>query len=789
MFRNLNLGAKIATGFVMLLVLLIAVSFIGYDGLSSVVKSVDKADDAYKVVEGVLEIRRQEKNFIIRKGKEYIRQVEDLLAGMSKHLQDTKVKHKDSQTISGIDKAISAVQDYGRSFHDYAAAYDDKITKQDEMEKIGRLVQSAAEDIRVRRGNLLDETINKGILGAEIKYRAQTVKDSQLLSKLGVNIREQEKNFIMHQDKKYINKTYEEIRKGIKLVTDYKATIKDPQTLALQDKIIGCFNDYKNVFDDFVSLDNRQQQVQEIMVKSARTVIGIGETLRAEQKTKMLEAEELTKNIIMFGSIFAVFFGILLTVVIGRAISRPIVNIAGVVQKISRERDLTLEVPVRGKDEVGNMASEFNNMMKQLKESFLIVDASAISVESNAGDVAKRASNNKERAEVEQKQIELIQSTVSEMGITAGEVAEHSLAQKEAAEQSGESINNMLKLTSEAIEVSKTQEEDVDVAADRVALMGETGAKVVETSIKQGKQVELVTEALNGMEESVEEMSKAAADAAKQGRDSLEAAEDGLKAVNATVEGMRAISESSEQISEIINVITEIAEQTNLLSLNAAIEAARAGEHGKGFAVVADEVGKLAQRSSEAAKEITQLIKNSTESVSEGTKLTDQSQLALNKIAGGGRINIDSINKITGIKDGLVKGTGEVHSLMDELNALAREIAEMAGQQGERRKAAQDALVSVKERSSNVALQATEINNNVQSVVQKAEEIAKRTEQMTGLTELQAGRSKKLMEISSESMEGAKRTVDGAGQVVDITSDLQSLSRSLTEQVKQFNVK
>lgn len=789
MFRNLNLGVKIATGFVILLVLLIAVSFVSYNGLSGVIKSVDKADDVKRVVKDVLEIRRQEKNFIIRKDKEYVRQVEDLVAGMSELLQNTRAKHKDSQTISEIDKSVSAVEDYGRSFSDYVAIYDNKLAKQGEMVKIGQMVQAAAEAIRKRRGNMLDETINKGILGAEIRYRAQTLQDSQLLSRLGASIREQEKNFIMLHDKKYINKVYEEIRNGVKLVTDYKATIKDPQTLALQDKIIGYFNDYKNVFDDFVSLDNRQEQAQKEMVKSAKTVTGIAENLQAEQETKMLNMESLTKNIIMIGSIFAVFLGMLLTVVISRAISRPIVNIAGVVQKIARERDLTLEVPVKGRDEVGNMASEFNNMMKQLKEFFLVVDQSAVSVETNAGDVAERASNNKKRAEDEQKQFKLIQNTVSEMGIAAGEVAELALAQKEAAEQSGESINNMLKITSKAIEVSKKQEEDVDVAADRVALMGETGAKVVGTSIKQGKQVELVTEALKEMEESVQEMSEAAAEAEKQGHDSLVAAEDGLKAVNATVDGMRAISESSEQISEIINVITEIAEQTNLLSLNAAIEAARAGEHGKGFAVVADEVGKLAQRSSEAAKEITQLIKKSTENVNEGTKLTDQSQLALNKISEGGQINISSINKITGIKDSLVKGTGVVHSLMDELNALAREIAEMAGQQAERRKAAQDALASVKEQSSNVALQSAEINSNVQSVVEKAQEIAKRTEEMTALTGLQEGRSKKLIEISNESMDGAKRTVDGAGQVVDITSALQSLSRSLTEQVTQFKVR
>ncbi|MFK3889342.1 methyl-accepting chemotaxis protein [Sphingomonas sp. NPDC079357] len=147
--------------------------------------------------------------------------------------------------------------------------------------------------------------------------------------------------------------------------------------------------------------------------------------------------------------------------------------------------------------------------------------------------------------------------------------------------------------------------------------------------------------------------------------------------VRRTMSAINDIERSSNEIAEIIALIDGLSFQTNLLALNAGVEAARAGDAGKGFAVVASEVRALAERSAEAARDINARITNTVQRVRSGVELAQETDTSLRAITRGIDEIATFVTKIADSAASQAASIGQVNVAIGEMDSATQANAAM----------------------------------------------------------------------------------------------------------------
>src|SRR5213082_3290981 len=364
-----------------------------------------------------------------------------------------------------------------------------------------------------------------------------------------------------------------------------------------------------------------------------------------EQSTKSASAaSSISIFMTVFGTLAAMIAGGVIAFYTSRSITEPLNHLMTVTREIGDSGDLDQNIDIHRNDEIGALATTFNNMVAYLKEM------ASVSMSVAEGDLtvevvprSKRDTLGNAFLRMSHGLQELVRTTRDSAGQVSAGSNQVAGAADDAAKVSVQASSAIEEVTSTMHEMSINVQNVVKNTQVQASSVAETSASIDQmvTSIQRvADTAKVLLDIANRSREEV-----------VTGIQTMEKATDGLnrtnKAIQSSAEIINILGHRADDIGKIIEVIDDLAEQTNLLALNAAIEAARAGEHGLGFAVVADEVRKLAEKSTQSTKEIADLIQSiqrearqavenmdrSTRIVEEGLNLGNELGSALHKIS------------------------------------------------------------------------------------------------------------------------------------------------------------
>lgn len=353
----------------------------------------------------------------------------------------------------------------------------------------------------------------------------------------------------------------------------------------------------------------------------------VGADLDSTAVYELMSSNRIT---MVWTALAIVLLSVLLVYIFARYLTRPLVKLKQLITEVGKG-DLTVNVELGRKDEIGQLASEFKHLVTDTRQVMTGIRQSSDSLLHAAEGVSRHS---QATAEASQRIAEHTNHTAqgaSEQVVRAGEVTV-------AMEEITRSMQHIAHSSSRVADVSQQTTND--------AIQG---------------QAKLDT-AIRSM--------------------------DGIYQANVQMAASTTqLTDYSSQIESVAHLMKNIASQTNLLALNASIEAARAGEHGNGFAVVASEVRKLAGESEQSSQHVAELIAEmtrqtsllaehmsaSTTAVQSGLTVVQEAGQSFSSIHGGIETINERLHEVSAASEQLSASSEEVSASIENMEHISRE--------------------------------------------------------------------------------------------------------------------
>lgn len=364
-WKDLRVGQKAGLAVGLLVLLCVFVGGVAHFGFLNISDRIDKADDANRLIKMAQEIRRHEKNYIIRQSEEARLLVLGNVEDMRRQIQQSRRKFANPVNIEQLDAVNQALEQYATAFEKWSKLDEQQQGFERDLVMQGRQFVAKCEQLRSEQKQQLSGALDEGT--SEFLDRLAKADDANRLIKWANAARLQEKNYMLRRDDSALIEAESTIASMLDLtesLTDrFKQDVNREQITALDRAV----NGYKDALDSWVESSRLQAEQETAMVVAARKMIEESEALRASQKMRTDATISRSTWMMILGVALSVSVSLGILFGVGRTIVRPIKRASEIAAAVA-DGDYSSKEVIEQKDEIGQLSKALDAMRQSLDD-------------------------------------------------------------------------------------------------------------------------------------------------------------------------------------------------------------------------------------------------------------------------------------------------------------------------------------------------------------------------------------------------------------------------------------